>query len=233
MKKNLIFYFIILLFLIRIKTMSVNSSTTNLDEKESNDWQDLSDWFSGDGPDYKVYTIKKNNVYYTGDDNPEVISFKRTFNSKLDSTLINTLSKYSYVMFDQCFNQNIDSLPDNIRFLELGAEFNQKVNKWPKSLETLRFSAWDYFSDGYCKFNHKLEGLPNIKHLKLGTFYNHPIDDLPDSIETLYIERSSHLEHPINKLPKNLKRIHLGRYGRYNKLNVKPVNVTVMHKDDY
>ena len=59
------------------------------------------------------------------------------------------------------------------------------------------------------------------------------IANLPDSIETLYIERSSHLDHPINKLPNNLKRIHLGRYGRYNKLNVKPVNVTVMHKDDY
>ena len=27
-------------------------------------------------------------------------------------------------------------------------------------------------------------------------------------------------DHPINKLPNNLKRIHLGRYGRYNKLNV-------------
>ena len=64
------------------ETQLLSQAAENDEERKK--WQDFSDWVSGDGPDYKVYTIKKSNVYYTGDDNPEVISFKRTFNNQLD-----------------------------------------------------------------------------------------------------------------------------------------------------
>ena len=45
--------------------MSLNDSTTSFDEEENNVCQNLADWVSGNGPDYKVYTIKKSNVYYS------------------------------------------------------------------------------------------------------------------------------------------------------------------------
>ena len=156
----------------------------------------------------------KTNHYYEVDvlDNKHRIIFNDDFNEFLDTNLLNILQNYQIVIFGMNFNQNIDCLPDNIEKLVLSVEFNNPVIKWPNNLKVLKFDAWDYFSNGYCKFNHKLVNLPNIKELMIGTFYNHDIDDLPDSIEKLYFTRSTHFNHPINKLPKNLKYINLGRF---------------------
>jgi len=176
---------------------------------------------------FKKYLKSNSNSFYEikETDDKRTISFDDSFNEELNYNILALISGCSHVYFGDEFDKSIDKLPDSVKFIQFGINFNTQVNKWPKNLETLRFDAWDYMANGFCKFNHKLINLPNIKQLKLGTFYKHSINDLPDSIELLFLERSSHLRHPINKLPKNLTTYHFGRNTELGPNLVIPNNI--------
>jgi len=103
-------------------------------------------------------------------------------------------SDYTHLVLNNYFNQNVDSLPTNLKYLQFGDFFNQSVDYLPKNLEYLEF-GW--------KFNKSIEHLPNtITHLILGSDFNQPITKLPLNLQQLTISKEYDL--PIN-LPTHVK----------------------------
>lgn len=115
------------------------------------------------------------------------------------------------------FNETVDFLPINLKFLSLAdSVFNNSVDNLPPNLEYLFFGN---------HFNQPVDNLPNkLKIVHFGYDFNQPIDNLPDSIEELALVKTifgefdsdgdtdyhhSSFNQKINKLPKSLKRLYI------------------------
>lgn len=119
------------------------------------------------------------------------------------------------------FNQELDSLPESIKFINFAEqyEFDKPLNNLPSELEYLNLKFQN-------KYNHTISNLPNsIKYLELGE-YELSIEKLPKQITELHI--ASQVKFiPVeddkintitssNKLEKKIQYYKLGEIGEYN-----------------
>lgn len=180
---------------------------------------------------YLPSTLKNLSVYKT---------HNRDINFDISHTNINNLyigdlfnkpidnlpkSLTSIVFHKDCwFNQSVDDLPAQLKYLTLGDDFSHPVDNLPISLLNLKIGS---------KFNHPVDNLPtNLKQLVLGYSFNQPIDNLPPQLihlalgsnfnqpidklpsTLIYLELNGNFNQPINNLPAGL--LHLGLNGRFN-----------------
>ena len=118
----------------------------------------------------------------------------------------------------------IENLPYWIEELDLGDNFDSKINNFPRSLKHLKFGI---------SFNQTLYNLPkNLKYLEVGKEYNQPFHYIPDSLETLVIRSSrfdkilplsktfikdlkilsKHFTQPVDQLPQSLESLIISSY---------------------
>lgn len=137
----------------------------------------------------------------------DIFVFKPEFNSNLEK-YVNLISKYDKIIFSEfssfddtkkmyeesflnkiiiynyhdmnasLFNENIDILPNNIKYLILGYDFNQQIKKLPNDLEILIFSY---------SFNNKIFSFPQkIQKLYFGNKFNQDIV-VPSTLKYLFL----------------------------------------------
>lgn len=108
------------------------------------------------------------------------------------------------------FNQRVDNLPKTLTSLKFGFSFNQPVNNLPPNLWKLKFG---------CNFDHPVDDLPNqLREITFGTCFNQSICRLPDSITNICFEEYTSVDYTLyrsrfsyefTKLPENLRAITL------------------------
>lgn len=141
----------------------------------------------------------------------KVLIFGKRFNQEINCS---ALSDLTMLAFGQCFNSKSIRLPNNLKELKFGDNFNKNIvlptelirlvfgdnfNKkiiLPNKLEHAEFGdkfnfelnlpvTLTYLKFGDC-YNKRLPTLPNkLKYLQFGKEYNHYIDKYPTSIKTL------------------------------------------------
>jgi hypothetical protein len=96
----------------------------------------------------------------------------------------------------------LSTIPNNIKNIEFGEEFNSPVNKTnlPKGIERIEF--------GIC-FNHPVNDLPDtVTHLTFWFDYNQPITNLPNRLKYLHV--GYYYNQPLNNLPDTLTHLIVG-----------------------
>ena len=138
-----------------------------------------------------------------------------SFNQKLDN-LPQTLN---YLYLNLMYEQEINTLPENIILIEFtsNSNFNKTIDHLPNRLQHLRLCS---------NFNHKINNLPNtLTYLELGTDFNHNLDNLPNSLIVLKLDYS--FDNPLDNLPSSLQCLLI--YGKYNRpLNNLPFNLKIL-----
>jgi hypothetical protein len=128
--------------------------------------------------------------------------FDNTFNKQL-----NTLpSKLEYLILGNKFNQPIKQLPPTLKFILFKNNFNQPIHKLPASLNTLIFG---------CDFNQPIAEHvfpPTLTRLSFNTNFNQPIEEniLPASLIELTFSGIFNHSFKKNVLPLLLKSLILG-----------------------
>jgi len=126
----------------------------------------------------------------------------------------------THITFGSYFNQNIDFLPDSIRYLRFRLAFNRTINKLPKKLIYLHLGY--YYNKPLCPLPSTLEYLffgnnfnqsinltkTKIKYLVFRNHFNKPIDKLPVTLK--YIQFGTLFNQSINHLHDNIERIIFG-----------------------
>lgn len=134
------------------------------------------------------------------------------------------------LILPQYFNEKLSKLPlpAGLEEIELGDEFNRRVECLPRALKKISF--------GY-EFNRNLDLSPgqwqsNLTHLTLGTSYtgtldtlpqslqylsiggefNANIDNLPNSLTVLKFADMSQFDQPLTRLPPRLRIVEFGHY---------------------
>jgi len=112
---------------------------------------------------------------------------------------IDKLEKYNGIEFADEYNQPVDNLPINIKFLFFGIDFNQSLDNLPSGIEKI------YFANN-SKFSQPVDFLPaGLKEIRFGYNYNIPLDNLPVSLEKLLVPYF--YKHSMVNFPTNLKKI--------------------------
>jgi hypothetical protein len=125
------------------------------------------------------------------------ISIGKSFNQLLDN-LPNTITE---IIFDETFyqaqfNQQINNLPINLTYLQMGKLFNQPIDFLPLSLEililgkdfnqsvdNLPFNLYLFAIDGFGCFSQTINNLPNnIQHILLNKSYSQQIIKIPNKL---------------------------------------------------
>ena len=119
------------------------------------------------------------------------------------------------IYFGRKFNQNVDNLPNNLKYLFFRSSFNQSVDNLPFGVKIIYFEG---------SFNQPLDFLPNtVKKIILPSSYDKPLDNLPDSVETIIFGYELDCQwklynggtyrfgwkHRFNNIPKKLKKVHI------------------------
>jgi hypothetical protein len=80
------------------------------------------------------------------------------------------INKYKKIVFGDKFNDSIDFLSDNVRYISLGTNFDKPINRLPLNLAVFKISI-------YSHFNHSLEDLfqNELQILQLNEYYDHNI----------------------------------------------------------
>ena len=86
------------------------------------------------------------------EDKIKYIVFVVNRNTPLTDRILEKMSKYDYVEFDNYFNQPIDNLPVGLKSIILGNYFDQPVDNLPSGLQNLSF-GWN--------FNQPIDNLPS------------------------------------------------------------------------
>lgn len=144
----------------------------------------------------------------------KVYSVDHGINNLPDSlTRLIIVGNYNYPLFD---------MPKNLKYIELGEEFDHPLDCLPDSVSVICFDNYDskfnhpiYVLPRFLKtlklrsnFNQPLTAqLPSLKVLEINGKFNHSIDALPDSIEKLTI--TGCFNQQIHKLPEQLKYLEL------------------------
>ena len=130
------------------------------------------------------------------------------------------LDKYSSniykVVFGDKFNKKIISVPDGIKKMYFGSNYNKQFNFHNCELTHIKFgSAFDQSVDELPKnleylifshFNQNVNKLPNkIKFVRFGPSFSKSLNDLPDSVEHLSIDSCFSRDIIMKKIPDNLK----------------------------
>lgn len=122
------------------------------------------------------------------------------FNNQIDNTLPENIK---YLQLGYSFNQSVDNLGSGLEDIVFGYEFNQRVENLPFTIKSLIF--------GY-SFNQTVDNIPcSIIRLELSYSFNQKLDDLPIGLEILVIGKN--FSHNINCLPQTL--VHLEIKSKY------------------
>ena len=100
------------------------------------------------------------------------------------------------------YNQPLLQLPNSLKSLYLGWYYDQPLPQLPNSLKSL-YLGWNY--------DQPLPQLPHsLKSFCLGYSYDQALPQLPNSLKSLYL--GSHYDQPLPQLPNSLKRLYLSFY---------------------
>lgn len=107
-------------------------------------------------------------------------------------------------------NKNIcEYLPDTLKHLYLGGEFDHPINKLPSQLKILQLSGY---------FNQDVNNLPQgLEKIIFGNYFNKSVDLLPESL--IYVEFGHNFNQDISNLPIGIKIIKI-KYT-YKKIQLK------------
>lgn len=136
--------------------------------------------------------------------NLKILVLKNTYhNDNVD----NLPDQLRFLIFGYDFNKSVDKLPSKLKYLEFGESFDQPIDKLPESLKYLILGK---------KFNRSVDNLPkNLKYLILGTNFNGSVDNLPENLTYLKIDNQLQnrfnllFKHPIDRLPMGLTHLYL------------------------
>lgn len=147
------------------------------------------------------------------------IQFGHNFNQDICNIVIlgeNDLME-EFVLGEK-FNQLVNNLSPNLKFISFGYDFNHPVDNLPNQIEFIKFGH---------NFNHPVEFLPNsLKHIIFGNSFNFSIDNLPSSIE--YIELYGEFDKKISCIPFGLKEMKLDQdYYERNKSHLDDLLVSL------
>lgn len=108
-------------------------------------------------------------------------------------------SSLTYLSLSE-FNENVDSLPENLETLKLMLNFDKSIDYLPKSLKTLHL--------GMC-FNQPVDNLPSsLTSISFDGIFNQTVDKLPSSLTSLSLGHK--FNKSIDNLPSSLIRLNLG-----------------------
>jgi hypothetical protein len=127
--------------------------------------------------------------------NLKSITFADNFNSSIN---LSKLLKLEHVKTGSQFNQTLskDTMPSNLKSLDLGINFIKKLENLPDNLEHLSVSH---------RFNTQINLPNNLKSLSFGDAFNQKLE-LPNKLESLSF--GFHFNKPL-VLPKSLKKLNL------------------------
>jgi hypothetical protein len=109
------------------------------------------------------------------------------------------------------YNQVLDNLPENLKVLKLGHDFNHDLDNLPDSIEEI------YLGN---TFNRPIYRFPrNIKKIDFGKEFSQDIPEIPDGTETIVIHKNM---KKIKKLPKTIKKIYYRTRLKLMKVNLVP-----------
>ena len=129
------------------------------------------------------------------EDKIKYIVFVVNRNTPLTDRILEKMSKYDYVEFDNYFNQPIDNLPVGLKSIILGNYFDQPVDNLPSGLQNLTIKS---------NLTHPIDNLPSgLQSLTFDNYFNQPIYNLPLGLENLYL--SDNYDKPLNNLPTSVK----------------------------
>jgi len=152
----------------------------------------------------KRYKIKK--VFYNGfsyNNKPVIENYTITNFHVYNLSYIPENKNHVYALkLDYNCNDNVDNLPENIRVLFLGQQFQQKIDYLPCNL--LKLTIWGIFNN---EINHLPKTLQSLIFQNY-SYFNQPIDNLPDGLE--YLELGHSFNQSVDKLPPNLKILKFG-----------------------
>ena len=115
----------------------------------------------------------------------------------------------THITFYGCFNQNVDNIPNHIKYIIFGSNFNQYVDKLPNGLIDIVFG----FS-----FNHPVDNLPDsVLNISFGFCFNRPVNRLPNSL--LSIKFGHVFNQSLLNLPKSTKTISMSNTQHINNFN--------------
>lgn len=140
------------------------------------------------------------------------------FNNKIDNTLPENIK---YLQLGFSFNQSVDNLGSGLEDIVFGYEFNQRVDNLPFTIKSLIF--------GY-SFNQTIDNIPcSIIYLELSYSFNQKLDDLPIGLETLIIGKN--FSHNINCLPQTLVHLEIkSKYYNNDYYNKNVLNICALPK---
>ena len=141
------------------------------------------------------------------------------FNNEIDNTLPENIK---YLQLGYSFNHTVDNLGSGLEHIVFGYEFNQRVDNLPFTIKSLIF--------GY-SFNQTVDNIPcSIVRLELSYSFNQKIDDLPIGLEILVIGKN--FSHNINCLPSTLVHLEIkSKYYNDDHYNKKVLNICALPKN--
>lgn len=191
----------------------------------------------------EIISIIKNNQ-------SKMIKFGVNFNKpvenlkELDPELNEGKIFIEYLSFGYYFNQELDNLPNGIRFLELDINFSKSLTTLPDSLISLRYQSeyplnFELLPLNLKKLdltnsniNYKIKNFPvNLEHLILPKNYNESLSDIP--IKLKYIKFGQNFNKSIDNLiqinhESSLQIIDLSSSDFDYPINNLPVNLKVL-----
>jgi serine/threonine protein kinase len=102
------------------------------------------------------------------------------------------------IIFGDEYN-DIPNIPNFIRRITFGKNFNCSVDSLPEGIEEIDFGI---------RFNQPIDNLPkSLLVLRLGPDFDQSVDNLPENLEKLYFSHSclAKFNRPMDNLPRNLK----------------------------
>jgi len=121
-------------------------------------------------------------------------------------------------------NCRISNLPNTVKKITFGFNYNQILDDLPDSIEEIVFNEHPELRDS--RFNNEINNLPKkLKKLVLSQDFNQTVDNLPINLETLIFKLK--FNKSIDFLPQNLRILKLDRDFNYP-LNNLPNNLEVL-----
>lgn len=157
--------------------------------------------------EYKRFYMYKEPILYVKCnqiDRYKKLNYKVIVNDIVDGLdLKDVINSGLYVIglqFTDSFNNNVDNLPETIKYINFGKFFNRPINNLPKNIISLKFSKQS-------QFGHPLDKLPpKLKILEFENYaaYGHSLQNLPKSLKILSTPPRI---TGVKCLPENLKKI--------------------------
>jgi FNIP Repeat len=146
------------------------------------------------------------------------------FNSPVNSWLP---PKVTRITFGTAFNLRVDGLPNSIKHLSFGSNFNRYIancfSSPPPPPNSYYFSAMltDFLLPLHLvlgtKFNRTIDKLPpTLTHLTFGNNFKQNVDKLPSSLVSLHF--GTNFNHTVDHLPPNLAELSFAAESLFNQL---------------